>query len=39
MPGITHYQPHAGLYRAAYEAKRESLDPGLRKNFTALASV
>ena len=36
LPGITHYQPHSGLYRAAYEAKRESLDAGFRKRFHRL---
>ena len=36
LPGITHYQPHSGLYRAAYEAKRESLDAGFRKKFYRL---
>jgi UDP-glucose:(heptosyl)LPS alpha-1,3-glucosyltransferase len=38
LPGITHYQPHSGLYRAAFEAKRESLDAGLRKNFYRLGN-
>ncbi len=38
LPGITHYQPHSGLYRAAYEAKRESLDAGHRKNFYRLGN-
>ena len=31
LPGITHYQPHSGLYRNNFEAIHQSMEPGLSR--------
>ena len=33
LPGITHYQPHSGLYRDAFEAFYQSMEPGLGRTL------
>jgi UDP-glucose:(heptosyl)LPS alpha-1,3-glucosyltransferase len=38
LPGITHYQPHSGLYRAAFEAVGESMAPGVARTVYTLGN-
>src|SRR5690349_10900341 len=39
LPGsITHYQPHAGLFRAAFAASGESIENGFKRKLHALGT-
>jgi glycosyltransferase involved in cell wall biosynthesis len=31
LPGVSHYQPHSGLYRDGFAAEREAFPPGLSR--------
>jgi len=38
LPGVSHYQPHSGLYQAAFDAMHNSMDPGIARGLYSMGN-